>query len=245
MRRGVALGVRRTAVVGAAVAAVAGLATGSGATARPHAAKHKPRVLLVGTYRHDRGHFKTIQEAVDAAHRGDWILVGPGDYHERGDHRTKRGPQPDDAPAGVVIGKPGIHLRGMNRNKVVVDGTLPGKGKACSSRESRQDLGAPGDEKKPLGRNGILVWKAKGVSVENLTVCNFLGGAGSAGNEIWGNGGDGGGKMRLGAFRGAHLNAASPFFKDEDTAADYGIYSSNSNGPGIWNHTYASNFNDS
>src|SRR4051794_39862302 len=245
MRRGVALGVRRTAVVAAAVAAVAGLATGSGATARPHAAKHKPRVLLVGTYRHHRGHFKTIQAAVDAAHKGDWILVGPGDYHERADHRAKRGPQPDDAPAGVVIGKPGIHLRGMDRNRVVVDGTLPGKGKPCNSAESRQDLGVPGDDKKPLGRNGILVYKASGVSVENLTVCNFLGGAGSAGNEIWWNGGDGSGKIGMGAFRGTYLNATSTYFKGTDTAAGYGIFSSNSRGPGLWDHTYASNFDDS
>src|SRR5690349_5897639 len=104
------------------------------------AAKHH-RVLLVGTYRHHHGGYKTIQAAVDAARPGDWILVGPGDYHERADHRKNRGSQPADTPAGVIITKPRIHLRGMNRNGVVVDGTLPGKGKRCSGKESRQDLG--------------------------------------------------------------------------------------------------------
>ena len=36
-----------------------------------------------------------------------------------------------------------------------------------------------------LGLNGIMVWKAANVSVENLTACNFLGGRAPSGNEIW------------------------------------------------------------
>ena len=148
-------------------------------------------VLRVGTYKGKKGQYKSIQAAVDAAKPGDWILVAPGDWHEQADHRAKRGPQPDDTPAGVVIATPHLHLRGMNRNKVIVDGTLPGGGGACSSDKARQDFGVPGDDKQPLGRNGILVWKAEDVSIDNLTVCNFLGGNGSAGNEIWWNGGDG------------------------------------------------------
>src|SRR4051812_39053584 len=99
---------RRSAVIAAALL----LAAVSCSTAAA-----KPRVLLVGTFHHHRGSFKTIQSAVDAAHKGDWILVGPGVYHERADHRNKRGPQPADTPAGVIIAKPGIHLRGMDRNK--------------------------------------------------------------------------------------------------------------------------------
>src|SRR3954453_10702993 len=89
------------------------------------------KVLRVGTYKGNKGQFKSIQAAVDAAKPGDWVLVAPGDWHERADHRAKRGPQPDDAPAGVIIAKPRIHLRGMDRNKVIVDGTLPGAGKPC------------------------------------------------------------------------------------------------------------------
>jgi hypothetical protein len=33
------------------------------------------------------------------------------------------------------------------------------------------------------------------VWVQNLTVCNYLHGAGDTGNEIWWNGGDGSGKI--------------------------------------------------
>src|ERR1041385_7584784 len=84
------------------------------------------RVLLVGTFHHHRSQYRTIQAAVNHAKPGDWILVAPGVYHERADHRKNRGPQDDDAPAGVVIAKPHLHLRGMNRNKVIVDGTLKG-----------------------------------------------------------------------------------------------------------------------
>jgi hypothetical protein len=240
--RKVAAAMHRVLAIGA-VLLLAALVPASASAAHHH--RHHHRVLLVGTFHHHRGHYRTIQAAVDHAKPGDWILVAPGVYHERADHRKKRGPQDDDAPAGVVIAKAHLHLRGMNRNRVIVDGTLRHRGKPCSSAAKRQDFGPKGKDGKPLGRNGIMVWKANGVSVENLTVCNFLGGAGSAGNEIWWNGGDGSGMIGLGSVRGAYLNATSTFFKDEDTAAEYGLFSSNSNGPGIWNHTSASNYNDS
>jgi hypothetical protein len=218
-------------LLGAALALIAAPASG--------------HVLRVGTFKHKKGQYKSIQAAVDAAKPGDWILVAPGDWHERADHRAKRGPQADDAPAGVIIATAHLHLRGMNRSKTIVDGTLPGHGPACSADKARQDFGPLGDDKKPLGRNGIMVWKADDVSVDNLTVCNFLGGAGSAGNEIWWNGGDGSGKIGLGKYEGSYLNATTTYYDSEDTAAQYGIFSSNDRGPGVWDHTYASNFNDS
>src|SRR5690242_19037394 len=65
------------------------------------AARH--HVLLVGTFHHHRGKYRSIQAAVNHAKPGDWVLVAPGVYHERADHRKNRGPQDDDTPAGVVI----------------------------------------------------------------------------------------------------------------------------------------------
>jgi hypothetical protein len=218
------------------------LLIGIAATALLVAAPAGARVLRVGTFHGVNGQYKTIQSAVDAARKGDWILVGPGDYHERGDRVHK--PKGEVPPSGVLIRKPNLHIRGMNRNKVIVDGTKPGSSKPCSSKKSDQDFGlkATGG---PLGRNGIVAYKASGVSVENLTTCNFLTGTGNSGNEIWWNGGDGSGKIGLGAFKGNYLNATSTFYNGTDTAAGYGLFSSNSKGPGLWAHDYASNFDDS
>ena len=234
--------------VGPAVVAVLllALALPPGAAAR-HAAR-APSVLLVGTYHGDRGPFRSVQAAVDAARPGDWILVAPGDYHEQADHRASRGPQAYDTPAAVVIAKPDIHLRGMNRGHVIVDGTLPGAGGPCSSLPARQDFGPAGSGGSHLGRDGILIWKADGVSVENLTVCNFLSGRGYAGNAIWWNGGYGlaasFGEIGLHGFSGAYLNATTTFYGNAASASAYGIYASHAS-DGSWNHVYSSNFNDS
>jgi hypothetical protein len=183
---------------------------------------------------------------VDKARPRDWILVGPGVYHERAD-RAAAGSAADNGPppAGVLITTPKLHLRGMSRRKVIVDGTTPHKGPACSSSPSAQNFGVKGADGKALGRNGIVVFKADGTSIDNLTVCNFLTGSGHSGNEIWWNGGDSSGKIGMGSFRGTYLTATSTFYDKEETAAAYGIFSSNSKGPGVWDHTYASNFNDS
>jgi hypothetical protein len=197
------------------------------------------RVLLVGTYHGIRGQFKSIQPAVNASHRGDWILIGPGDYKNTGSH-APRGHS--DRPAAVLITKPGLHLRGMNRNTVIVDGTRP-LSSACSRKASAQNFG-PRSSKGRLGLNGIMIWRANNVSVQNLTVCNFLHGSGHSGNGIWWNGGDGTGKIGGRGFNGSYLTATSTFYRGETTAAAYGIFSSNWDG-GTWDRTYVSNFNDS
>jgi hypothetical protein len=44
--------------------------------------KPPPQVLLVGEFHGKKGTYTSIQQAVDAAHEGDWILLGPGDYKE-------------------------------------------------------------------------------------------------------------------------------------------------------------------
>jgi len=76
------------------------------------------------------GHVRSLQAAVAEARPCDWILIAPGVY-----------------PGPVTIRTPALHLRGLDRNRVVVDG-----GHAVG--------------------NGITV-EADGVSVENLTVRNF------------------------------------------------------------------------
>ncbi|MBV9003490.1 MAG: hypothetical protein JO181_02450, partial [Solirubrobacterales bacterium] len=127
------------------------------------------RVWRGGTLRGIRGQFRTIQAAVDAASPGDWILVAPGDYKTTSAHHPKGGSK---FPAAVLITKPGLHLRGMNRDTVVVDGTKPGSSR-CSPKAADQNFG-PDTSRGPTGLNGIMVWKADNVWVQNLTACNFL-----------------------------------------------------------------------
>jgi hypothetical protein len=210
-------------------------------------------VLRVGKYHGIKGQYKTIQAAVKAAKPGDWILVGPGDYKTHSSTMPATGHPADSFPTAVLISKPRLRLRGMNRNKVIVDGTKSGP--ACSKAKADQNFG-PKVKGGPGGLNGIMIWKADKVWVQNLTACNFLGGNGAAGNEIWWNGGaDSGGaaKVSIGGwgYQGSYLTATSTFIdgngtsdQSEHSAAQYGIFSSNWNG-GTWNHTYASNFNDS
>ena len=230
--------------------ALSGMVAADGASA----ATKGPRVLYVGAFggiaTPKSSTFKTIQAAVDAAKPSDWILIAPGDYHETGDMGADA-PSASDVSdgwyGGVDITTPRIHLRGMNRNSVIVDGTRSKASTPCSSAASNQNtLGGK-------GRNGILVWKANGVSVENLTVCNFLAGSGSAGNEIWWNGGSGSSKIGLKGYVGNYLTATSTYFKGSDpknpsvcaTCALYGIFSSDSTGPASLSNLYANNFSDS
>jgi hypothetical protein len=220
------------------------------------------KVLRVGTYHGVKGQYTTIQAAVRAAKPGDWILIAPGDY--------KTTPSEVSAPhghagfpAGVLITTRDLHIRGMNRNTVIVDGTKPGSA-PCSRKAGAQNFGphnvsnvsgyavdAAADH--GAGLNGLMVWKASNVSIENLTACNFLGGRdgdGQTGNEIWWNGGAGSGKVFKGhGFTGSYLTATSTYLAGksaagEVSAAEYGIFSSNWSG-GTWSNDYASNFNDS
>jgi hypothetical protein len=157
--------------------------------------------------------YSTIQGAVNAAKAGDWVLIEPGEYAE-----------------SVLVQTPGLHIRGMNRNTVILDG-------------KHEDV--------PGGRNGIEVFKTNKVSIENLTVRNFdrSESSGSNGNEIWWNGGDGTGKIGAEGWHGAYLTAYdSPTGCAQETCAGlyggYGLFVSNSI-KGSMENVYASGFDDS
>ncbi len=243
---------RRVGVLLGTVALLCGVVTVASAPSASARTKAPPEVLYVGTFdgitTPGAQTFSTIQGAVSAATKGDWILIAPGDYHETGDSGYGAPSATDVSEGyygGVVVATPDLHLRGMDRNSVIVDGTNAGA-PTCSS--------APGDQNSldGMGRNGIVVWKANGVSIDNLTVCNFIAGSGSSGNEIWWNGGDGSGKVGLKGYSGSYLTATSTYFDNSDpsdadicaTCALYGIFASNSR-DGSWGQIYANNFADS
>ena len=164
------------------------------------AAPAQARVLDV-TKRHvSFTHFTTIQRAVNAARSGDWIVIDRGVYREN-----------------VLIRKSNLHLRGLDRNRVILDG-----------RHRR-------------GVNGIEILKANNVWVENLTVRNFdrTTRDGEAGNQIWWNGGDGSGRIGARGWYGQYLTTY-----DTGLLGGYGLFASNSV-TGFLKHVYASGFNDS
>jgi hypothetical protein len=219
---------------------LAALTAGVWLLALAPAAVARVRVLRVGTYHGIRGQYRTIQAAVNHAKPGAVILIAPGDYKTRRSHAPKGA---SNRPAAVLITKRNITLRGMNRNRVVIDGTR--RGRRCNAIKRDQNFG-PKSKNGRLGLNGVLVWKADNVKVENLTTCNFLSGAGDGGNGIWWNGGDGSGTVGGWGYYGAYITSTSRYYNPKDTgsAAAYGIFSSNWDG-GKWYQAYASNFNDS
>jgi hypothetical protein len=206
------------------------------------------QVLRVGTYQGIPGQFSSIQSAVSAAKPGDMILVGPGDYKTTAVHFPQG---VNDFPADILITTGGLTLRGMDRNAVTIDGTKPGSPR-CSSVPGDQVFGAAASGSSPYsarsstapsGDNGVMIYKAPNVAVENLNTCNFLGGADEAGNGVWWNGGANSGQVGGHGYYGSYLTATSTYYQSEATAATYGIFSSNWSG-GTWDQMYASNFND-
>ena len=225
-----------TGAAGAAVvlAAATTVLTGGPALAGQSGGKHAVLLVCNGSTTPCPGtaspQYATVQAAVDAARPGDWILIWPGVYHENSPEWS----------SGVYVGTPRLHIRGLNRNKVIIDGSNGTAAEPCPSSPALQ--GAP-------GRNGIDIG-ASGVSVENLTVCDYLGDNGSGGNEIWWNGGDGSGKIGMGSYYGAYLTATALFRppyvagSPNPDFAQYGIFVSNARGPGVITHSYASNMAD-
>ena len=174
-------------------------------------------VLLVGTFHGHAGRYTSIQAAVDAARPGDWILIAPGDYHETADESGAHTDPSEGDMGGVLIT--------TSRPPPAGDGPVHGDRRRHQSRIPRRAARVPpprtsapsAPDGKAVGRNGILVWKADDVYVENLTVCNFLAGTGDSGNEIWWNGGDGSGTIGLKGYWGDYLTATSTYFSATGT----------------------------
>lgn len=158
------------------------------------------RVLIVSQRHVVYPHYTAIQAAVNAAHPGDWILIDRGVYV---------GP--------VVIRTPRLHVRGVNRNGVVIDG--------------RHRVG-----------NGITVFSS-GVWIENLTVRNFDRRArddSSNGNEVWWEGaGPHSSRIGIHGWWGQYLTAY-----DTGLLGGYGLYAAHAV-DGWFKHVYASGMNDS
>jgi hypothetical protein len=164
------------------------------------AAGASARVLIV-TKRHvSYTHYTTIQAAVRAARLGDWILIDRGVY-----------------TGTVVIRTPWLHVRGIDRNGVILDG--------------RHHAG-----------NGIVV-RANNVSIENLTVRNFdrrTRDDSGNGNEVWWQGGgEKSTTVGLHGWWGQYLTAY-----DTGLRGGYGLFASHAVN-GFFKHVYASGFNDS
>jgi hypothetical protein len=202
-------------------------------------------VLRVGTFHGKKGQYTTIQAAVKKAKAGDWILVAPGDYKTTSAQTIKGANGDDRAGAAVLITTKNLHVIGMSRGGVVLDGTKSGA--KCNTSKNAQFFGKKDKAGKPAGANGLIVYKVTGVTVENLTACNFLTGDQGGGNAIWFDGGASTGKQTAMKFTGSYLTATSSYFVNEQSpAAGYGIYSSNTKGGiGVFEHDYASNQNDS
>ncbi len=100
--------------------------------------------------------FHKIQEAVEGTKKGAWVVIEPGVYNEE----------------VKVKGKihDGLHIRGMDRNTVILDGT----GLQKAERQQRDR-----DRRDPGNKNEI----ANNVTVENMTARNFEQEPGGAGRK--------------------------------------------------------------
>jgi hypothetical protein len=113
-----------------ALAACAGPPVGDASPAATGDTATESPAEWTGTTRHVPSEYPTIQAAVDAAEPGDLVLVDRGVYKEAVDVKT-----------------PGITIRGVDRNEVVIDGEFE-------------------------RANGIQALFTDGVVVENLTSMN-------------------------------------------------------------------------
>jgi len=123
-------------------------------------------------------YFTTIQAAVEATKKGDWVLIEPGVYNEEVKVRSAHS---------------GIWIRGMNRNTVIIDG----KNELC--KHSPCPEGPNGLE--VVKANNVYV---ENLTVRNFS---REGKNGPGGNDIWWNGGAGSGKIGARGWYGRYLTA--------------------------------------
>jgi hypothetical protein len=96
-------------------------------------------------------YFKTIQGAVNASHKGDWVLIAPGVYTEE---------------VKITHKQSGIFIRGMNRNEVILDGQNKPKPEGSNGIEAFkanevwiENLTVRNfDRATPSGPNGNEIW---------------------------------------------------------------------------------------
>jgi FtsP/CotA-like multicopper oxidase with cupredoxin domain/plastocyanin len=143
-------GISRPRWIVAMVTALAAVATAIGGVPSEAAAKHQVLLVCNGTVKcpdvNGVKYYKSLQLAVDHARNGDWVLVWPGTYKEATQIEPGHGLTD------------GLHIRGMNRNGVVLEG------------------------KKATG-SGIWVHGVNNTWVENMTGQNYK--AGSANAFYW------------------------------------------------------------
>ena len=231
---------RRAAVVVAVLIASCALAASAVA-----------KVLRVGSFNGIKGQFTSIQAAVerrqargldphrsrrlqDVAHLG---AQGRAAVPRRRAHHHAQPAHPRHEPQDGDRGRDQARLGGVQQQGLGAE-LRPAAARASSSASpyvpyARHAAGGAS------GVNGLMVWKAANVSIENLTACNFLGGSRAAGNEIWWNGGAESGKVGGHGFTGQYLTTTSTYLKNqsaagEASAAQYGVFSSNWSG-GTWN----------
>jgi hypothetical protein len=136
---------------------------------------------------------------------------------------------------------------------VIIDGSHGRASDPCPASPGLQDY---------TPRDGIVAWRASGVSIENLTVCNYLAGPGGQhGTQIWWTGagpanassespgsgwrdGTASSALGVGAFTGSYLTATSMYHPADihsQHLAEFGIFAGGAHGPGLITNSYASN----
>ena len=104
------------------------------------AASASAHVLKVGTFARVKRRLQEHPEGRRRGEPGDWVLIGAGRLPRKEDRELRRAPKRTRGPA-VLVTKPGIHIRGMDRNGVVLDGTKAGRAAVQLAAPADQNFG--------------------------------------------------------------------------------------------------------